>query len=121
MTGRTILIVDDSKVSRMMTSALIKDLDNTLTIMEADGAEQALSVSESTTVDYYSVDFNMPGMNGLQLIEKLMAEYPDAKFSLLTANVQDGMRVRCEKLGIKFTEKPVTEACIKGLLEYFNG
>ena len=120
MADKTILIVDDSKVSRMMISALIKDLDGSLTLTEADGGEQALEVSKTTNIDYFSVDLNMQGMNGLELIEKLIVLYPDAKYSLLTANVQDATRIECEKLGIKFTEKPVTETCIKEMLEYFN-
>jgi len=121
MTGKTILVVDDSKVSRMMISALIKELDDSSTIVEADCGDNALEVIKSHNIDCFSVDLNMPGMDGLELIEKLKPNYPNAKFSLLTANVQDTTHAQCEKLNIKYTEKPVTEDCIKDMLGYFNG
>lgn len=121
MTKKTVLIVDDSKVSRMMVSALLLELDGDLEQVQAECGDDALEVLKSTEVDYFSVDLNMPGMNGLELIEKLQPDYPTAKFSLLTANIQDSTAKCCEELGIKYTEKPVTEESIKEMLEYFNG
>jgi len=121
MPGKTILIVDDSKVSRMMISALITDIDNSFKLVEAENGDHALEVIKTEKIDYFSVDYNMPGMNGLELIDKLKPNYPDAKMSLLTANVQDGIRTECDERRIKFTDKPVNESCIKAMLEYFHG
>jgi len=121
MSEKTVLIVDDSKVSRMMISALIKDLDSELNQIEAENADQALKLAKQHPIDFFSVDLNMPGMNGLELIEILQPDYPNARFSLLTANVQTDIKHRCDKLGIDYTEKPVTDTCIKSMLEYFNG
>ena len=121
MTGKTVLIVDDSKVSRMMIQALIKELDSSINILESESGDTALEMVKKHKIDYFSVDLNMPGMDGLELIAKLKPDYPNAKYSLLTANVQDATRKQCDDLGIKYTEKPVTEDSIKGMLEYFNG
>lgn len=121
MSGKTIMIIDDSKVSRMMISALINEKDDSYQLVEADCGDNALELCQSHSIDYFSVDLNMPGMDGLELIAKLQPDYPTAKFSLLTANVQDSTRAQCEKLGIAYTEKPVTEECIGRMLEYFNG
>lgn len=120
MTKKTILIIDDSKVSRMMISALISELDSDLQQVQAENSESALELVKKNEIDFFSVDLNMPGMDGLELISKLKPEYPNAKFSLLTANVQDNTRSQCDALGINYTEKPVTEESIKGMLEYFN-
>jgi len=121
MAGKTVLVVDDSKVSRMMIIALIKEIDEGVNVIEADCGQAALEMVKTENVDYFSVDLNMPGMDGLELITKLQPEYPNAKYSLLTANVQDSTRDQCKALNIKYTEKPVTEACIKEMMEYFNG
>ena len=121
MTRKTVLIVDDSKVSRMMISALISDLDVELKQLQAASGVEALEIAKDNKVDFFSIDLNMPGMNGLELIPKLKAEYSNAKFSLLTANVQERTQELCNELGINYTEKPVTEDCIKEMLEYFNG
>jgi len=121
MTVKTLLIVDDSKVSRMMISALVNELDSSFQLLEADCGDSALEMCKTNSIDFFSVDLNMPGIDGLELIKKLIPEYPNAKFSLLTANVQDSIQAQCEELGIKYTEKPVTEDCIRLMLEYFNG
>jgi len=65
------------------------------------------------TYDYMLVDFNMPGMNGLELGEKLRAQFPDAVIALLTANIQQEIQNKAENLGLDFIPKPPTEEKIR--------
>jgi CheY-like chemotaxis protein len=78
-------------------------------IIEAVDGEDALKKVEDAEIDWMTIDFNMPGMDGMELAEKLKSKFPDAHISLLTAHVQDATRKKAEALGIEFIGKPITE------------
>ena len=112
-----VLIVDDSRASRMLSSALIKQLRPQATIFEAADGDSALAVIDDQPADIGILDMNMPGMSGLDLAKEIQARSPDTRLALLTANVQDAIRARAEALGVKFFRKPVTEATLTEILK----
>jgi len=120
MSDKTLLIVDDSKVSRMMLIALIKDKHPDLQLIEAEHAEDAQQKIEGKHIDYFSVDLNMPGLNGLELIKILKPKYPNSKFALFTANIQESTHEQANKLDILCVNKPITEESVSKMLSYFN-
>jgi len=115
--GKKILVVDDSRLSRMMITAIIKNTYPDWEIFEADSGDAALKVCESLDIDMATLDMNMPGMDGLTLGVELRKIYPNAKLSMLTANVQEATRQKAELAGIGFIGKPVTEERVLSFLE----
>ena len=118
--NKSLLIVDDSRVSRMMIKSYILSKQPEWNLFEAESGEQALEIAIEKTIDFFSVDLNMPGINGLELIEKLIPIYPTARYALLTANIQEATRIKSGKLGAAHINKPVTEQSIITMLDYFN-
>jgi len=116
MSNPTVLVVDDSRVSRMMIKAIIKDQHSDWTIIEADCGDNALEVSEGHTLDLCIIDYNMPGMDGLELATKLKETYPYTPMSLLTANVQESTQNKAEAIGVVFTKKPITDERVTSIL-----
>jgi len=116
MTSNTILVVDDSRVSRMLVRAIIDHADEQIQVIEASNGEEALSKTKETQVTVAILDLNMPGMDGLVLASKLLARFPKAKIGLLTANIQDIVREKAHALGITFIPKPITEERILGFI-----
>lgn len=117
---KTLLIVDDSAVSRMMIKAIVVDKHPEWTILEAENGQNALEAYQGNNIDFYSVDLNMPGMDGLELISQLQPENPDAVFALMTANIQEATHKKCDDLGIECIHKPVTEKSINQMMEIFG-
>jgi CheY-like chemotaxis protein len=113
---KTVLIVDDSRVSRLMARQYITGLHADWTVEEAGTGEEALLKARTTYPDLILMDVNMPGMGGIAAAELLRQEFPALPISLLTANVQSATRDRAAQLGIGFMEKPITEARIAQLL-----
>jgi len=109
MTSHTILVVDDSRVSRMLVRAIIDNADKQTEIVEACNGEDALIKTESVQMTVAILDLNMPGMDGLVLAKKLLKRFPKAKIGLLTANIQEVVREKAKALGITFIPKPITE------------
>ena len=118
---KTILIVDDSRVSRMMIKALLHDLSPGWQVLEAADAEEALKLTDTHKPDAFSLDFNMPGMDGLQLAQDIKSKVSSAKIALFTANIQKAIQEKGEQVGVSFIPKPVTEDSIRVLVEQVCG
>ncbi|ELX10240.1 two component response regulator [Janthinobacterium sp. HH01] len=114
--AKTVLIVDDSRVSRMMARQYIASLHADWIVEEAGTGEESLAKARAAPPDLILMDVNMPGMGGIAAAEQLRQEFPAIPISLLTANVQTATRERAAQLGIGFMEKPITEARIAQLL-----
>ncbi|MCB1897456.1 MAG: response regulator [Rhodocyclaceae bacterium] len=112
-----VLVVDDSRVSRMMSSAMIKSIRAGVEIVEADNGDAALLAQKATPCDIGILDMNMPGMTGLELAAHLHRLNPDMPLALLTANVQDSVRNRADEEGVHFFRKPVREEVIGQILD----
>jgi len=121
MTAKLILIVDDSRVSRMMARQYIANLHEDWQIDEAATGEEALERVQQKVPDLVLMDVNMPGMGGIAAAEQIRAQLPAVPISLLTANVQTATRERASQLGIGFMEKPITEARIAQLIAPLEG
>lgn len=105
---KTVLVVDDSKLSRAMINAILQQHFPEWKIIEAANAEEALQIDEPT-IDLMTLDMNMPGMDGITLGKELRARYPQASISLITANIQNAVREKADSAGFYFVAKPITE------------
>jgi CheY-like chemotaxis protein len=112
----TILIVDDSKLARIVLGKAITALQPDWRRVEAGNADEAVALIEDGGIDLAILDFNMPGENGLDLAEKLRVKYPEMPIALATANVQDELIARARAASATFIAKPITEDGVKGFL-----
>ncbi|MEI7610670.1 MAG: response regulator, partial [Rhodospirillaceae bacterium] len=89
-----------------------------MTIVEAAEGAGALKLLETVeTLDYATIDYNMPGMNGIDLAALVKERYPTARIALLTANVQAALRKRAAELGVGFIDKPVNETKVAAFVD----
>ena len=114
--NNVVLVVDDSRVSRMMARQFILSAKPGWTVEDAATGEEALEKVQSVTPMLILIDVNMPGIGGLAAAEQLRTLCPQAHISLVTANVQNATRNRAAELGIAFMEKPITENRIHALI-----
>jgi len=111
-----ILIVDDSKVSRMFICSYFQELAPDWELFEADGGDQAQELAQQHKFYAITLDYNMPGLNGLELASLLKIQQPNCFMGLLTANVQRFTQDDAVQVGIKFYKKPVSLELIRLIL-----
>ena len=118
MTGdETFLIVDDARLARKMVRSFVAKAWPDVTILEAAEGDEALKVlSGIKDLRYATIDYNMPGMNGMELAAIVKERCPAARIALLTANVQAALRKRAADLGIGFIDKPINESKIAAFI-----
>ncbi len=111
-----ILIVDDSKLARIVVGKALTALQPDWERVEAGAADEALSILERRTVDVVILDYNMPGRSGLDLAEDLRTRFPKMPIALATANVQDEVIARARAANVAFVAKPITEDGLRGFV-----
>ena len=77
-----ILVVDDDETIRMLLSRFF-EMQNYVTETAADG-ETALQLVRSQPVDVIFVDFQMPGITGLEFATQVRQQYPNLPIALIT-------------------------------------
>ncbi|OSQ41029.1 response regulator transcription factor [Thalassospira mesophila] len=106
---RSVLLVDDSKFARLLVKAFIQSRFPAWTIDEAVEAGEAQTMANTRPYDYFIIDFNMPGKNGLELGGDIRQQHPQSTVALLTANIQQDIQNQAEALGMDFIAKPPTQ------------
>jgi CheY-like chemotaxis protein len=112
----TVLIVDDSKLARIVAGKALAALQPEWERVEAGNADDALELIKGRKIDLALLDFNMPGKDGLQLAAELRSLKPTMPIAVITANVQDEVIARARDMNAAFVSKPVTEEGLRGFL-----
>jgi len=114
--SRYILIVDDSRLSRMISRQFVTNLHNDWKIDEASTGEEAIALAATTAPYLILLDVNMPGIGGLEAASRIRKSHPQTHIVLLTANVQHSVQAAAEELGLGFLPKPLKEPQLHALL-----
>ena len=78
-----IMVVDDEEAMRESLAAwLVKD---GFEVATASGGEQALALLRDSEFNLALVDIKMPGMDGMELLSRFRAEYPEVYVIIITA------------------------------------
>jgi DNA-binding NtrC family response regulator len=117
--GDRILVVDDEAGSREGLSRLLEAWGYESS--SAASAEEALQLLEARRPNAVITDLVMPGIDGLEFIRRLQAEYP-VPVIVLTGHGTIEQAVEAIRLGAQdILEKPVEPAKLKILLEKLAG
>jgi CheY-like chemotaxis protein len=111
-----VLIVDDSKLARIVAAKALATLQPAWTKAEAGSAAEAMELFDQEHFDVALIDFNMTEKDGLELAAEVRARYPDMPIAIITANIQDEIIARARQIGATFVAKPVTAEGIEGFL-----
>ena len=79
-----VLIVEDNSIFREALKKSLQDHFPTMTIEEAARSEEALQKINGTPPHLIFMDIRLPGVNGLQLTQKVKADFPDITVAILT-------------------------------------
>ncbi|MBT1073357.1 sigma-54-dependent transcriptional regulator [Pelotalea chapellei] len=105
--SKTILVVDDEKDIRISLSGILED-EGYQVLLAASGVEALESVKQDLP-DLILLDIWMPGMDGLETLEKLKVSFPKITVIMISGHGTIETAVRATKLGaFDFIEKPLS-------------
>jgi DNA-binding NarL/FixJ family response regulator len=94
-----VLIVDDHELLRRGLKGILADAFPQLTVGEAQDAAQALQAVEKQNWNIVLLDINLPGRNGLDVLQDLKRLHPDMPVVVLSAFPEKDYALRAFKLG----------------------
>lgn len=114
-----ILIVDDFSTMRRIIKNLLRDLGFTNTA-EADDGNTALPMLQSGNFDFLVTDWNMPGMNGIELLRAVRADdrLKHLPVLMVTAEAKRDQIIEAAQAGVNgYVVKPFTAQALKEKIE----
>jgi CheY-like chemotaxis protein len=102
LSAANILLVDDNDDVREITALLLRDCG--YNVIEAFSGSTALdALGANPAIDLLIVDFAMPGMSGIELLERARAGRPEIKVVFITGYVDHA------RFGAKFANEIVVK------------
>ncbi|MCW8853783.1 MAG: response regulator [Gammaproteobacteria bacterium] len=102
-----LLIVDDSKLMREAIVGIFADDENIMMEEAANGLE-ALVLLDKFKPDVVTLDINMPGLDGIGTLKRMMIEHP-VPTVMLSSLTQEGAKITFDALrygAVDFISKP---------------
>jgi two-component system NtrC family response regulator len=93
----TVLVIDDEPAHRLMVRVVLGDAG--FKVLEADNGSSGLVTLRARSVDVVLLDMRMPGMSGLDVLQKMHEEAMATPVIMLTAFGNVGSAVEAMKIG----------------------
>lgn len=114
-----VLVVDDFSTMRRIVKNLLRDLGFT-NLQEADDGSTALPMLQSGDFDFVVTDWNMPGMQGIDLLRAIRADdsLKHIPVLMVTAEAKKEQIIMAAQAGVNgYIVKPFTAATLKAKLD----
>ncbi|MCS7050141.1 MAG: response regulator [Thermomicrobium sp.] len=117
-----VLIADDSKMMRVMHVRSLRQVGYEVEASEANNGEEALALFEPGTFDLVIVDWNMPGMDGVEFVraarEKEQGSGKRTPILMITSQSTEEQLLKAKEAGVdNLLTKPVTPEALGAALE----
>ena len=112
-----VLLVDDHAVVRMRFKMLLESADDIKVVAEAESGEQGIKFYVEHQPDVVVMDITMPGIGGLEAIDRIMAKDNSAKILVLSAHEDSVHPKRVLNAGAMgyLTKRSAAEELIKAI------
>lgn len=102
-----VLIIDDEKNIRISLSSILDD--EGYDVLTAESGEEGLKILADQPVDLILLDVKLPGIDGIQVLEKVLDSYPDMDVIMISGHSDISIAVKAVKMGAyDFMEKPLS-------------
>lgn len=119
---KKVLVVDDNQNNRIILRDMLK-LSNIDSELVENGIEALQILEERSNYDLMIIDYNMPYMNGVEVIQHIREKFhlnaEDLPIMLLHSSIKDtDIKKACEKYAVKFNlSKPIMLRNLRNVLE----
>ncbi len=120
MSVKKVLLVDDSKVSRMIVGKSVKKLGHNI-IGEAENGQQGYEMYRDLKPDIVLSDIEMPVMNGYDMLKKIIEYDKGANVVMVTSMVNAQYIRKVALLGaLDSIQKPINEEKMRKIFDFIS-
>ncbi|MDO8466412.1 MAG: bacteriohemerythrin [Gallionella sp.] len=103
------LIVDDSATMRSTLNAILVSADIEVIGLLHNGVKLLQTIAQSSP-DIVCLDYNLPGVNGLELLKSIVSEHPQVAVVMITGEQEPDFRNAAAEAGAAgFIQKPFSQ------------
>lgn len=120
---KKVLLVDDSKAMRLIVRRTLRQAGfASIEVIEASNGVEALAAIDQNSPDVVLSDWNMPEMNGFELLQNVRAKGLKTRFGFITTERTQAIREAAADAGAAFLiAKPFTADEFAAALRPFLG
>ena len=112
-----VLVADDSSTMRKIILRSLQAVGVTHIVKAADGAE-AIAIFKPGDFDMVLTDWNMPGLNGLEVLQQIRAQDPKIPVIMVTTEAEKSRVLQAIQAGVTdYLVKPFTADTLREKLE----
>jgi two-component system, chemotaxis family, chemotaxis protein CheY len=112
------LVVDDSVFARKSLAKLIEAFGGSVAGEAGDGLA-AIAEYDRTKPDLVLMDITMPQMEGIEAVERIIRNHPDARIIMVSSvGYQDNILAALQKGARHFVQKPVKPDALYEIIRY---
>ncbi len=110
--AKTILLVDDEEGIRKVLG--ISLIDAGYEVLTAENGEEALKIFRKIKPPIVLTDIKMPGMDGIELLQKIKQESPDTEVIMITGHGDMDLAIKSLKYeAVDFVTKPINDDALE--------
>jgi DNA-binding NarL/FixJ family response regulator len=110
--GARILVVDDNAAMRRTLRNLLETQDDWRVCDEASDGREAVAKFDKEKFDVIVLDFQMPGMNGLDAAKQITSRSPSTPILMVTLHHSPQLAEEARKVGIRGICPKADIACL---------
>jgi len=114
---KKILFVDDEPNVLSGLKRMLRGMRNEWEMHFAEGGEEALSLLSKGQFDVIVSDMRMPGMDGAQLLSRVMKDYPEVVRIVLSGHSDKEMILRSVRPAQQYLAKPCDAQTLKSTID----
>jgi two-component system chemotaxis response regulator CheY len=112
------LVVDDSVFARKSLAKMIEEFGGEVAGEAGDGCT-AITEYGRTNPDIVLMDITMPQMEGIEAVERIVRQHPDARIVMVSSvGYQDNILAALQKGARHFVQKPVKPDVLYEIIRY---
>ena len=116
---KKLLLVDDEEGIRKVLGIALTDAG--YTVFTAENGTQALNIFRKETPPIVLTDIKMPGMDGIELLQKIKQENPDTEVIMITGHGDMDLAIKSLKYqAVDFVTKPINDDVLEIALNRAN-
>jgi YesN/AraC family two-component response regulator len=109
---KKLLLVDDEEGIRKVLGISLSD--SGYTVFTAENGEEALKIFHKETPPIVLTDIKMPGMDGIELLQKIKHANPDTEVIMITGHGDMDLAIKSLKYqAIDFVTKPINDDALE--------
>ncbi len=111
-----LLLIDDDNVFLNSLKAVVEDIGHDADVL--DNPTEAVDKSKAGNYDLILLDIKMPGVNGIDLMKRFLADAPDTPVVIVSGQSTISIAVEAMKIGAyDFVEKPIERQRIEPVIK----